>query len=72
MTDLERADQCSADLIHSCYGKLGHLAAVLRIENGELRIIAPADRYESLALMFYRAADEMATHAARVKLEGDI
>lgn len=61
--DLDKADQVAADLVGQCYGQLGVLAAVIRVEGDNLRLIAPAGHYEELALMLYRAADECAGQA---------
>lgn len=63
MKDVEAADHVAADLVAQCYGQLGVLAAVIRVEGDNVRLIAPADHYEALALMLYRAADECAAHA---------
>lgn len=67
MKNIEAADQVAADLVAQCYGGLGVLAAVVRIEGDNLRLIAPAGHYEALALMLYRAADECAAQAANAK-----
>lgn len=64
MNELEKTDQIAADLVSTCYAKQGALAAVIRLDGEQLRILAPADRCEALALMLYRAADAMAEHAA--------
>lgn len=67
MTDLTRTDQIAADLVHGCYSLQGALSVVIRQHGDEMRVIGPADQYEALALMLYRAADELAGHAARAK-----
>jgi hypothetical protein len=60
---VEAADQVAADLVLNCYGKLGVLSAVIRIDGDNLRLIAPDGHYEALAMLLYRAADECAAHA---------
>lgn len=67
MKDVDKADQIAADLVSACYGQLGVLACVLRADGDEVRIIAPADSYKALALMLYRAADELAARAPALK-----
>lgn len=61
--DVEAADQVAADLVLNCYGKLGVLSAVIRIEGDNLRLISPDGHYEALTMLLYRAADECAAHA---------
>jgi hypothetical protein len=63
MKDIDKADQIAADLVSACYGQQGVMACVIRADGNELRIIAPADSYKPLALMLYRAADELAARA---------
>lgn len=58
---LTQADQIAADLVTAC-GKLDALAAFVRMEGAQLRIIAPAEMHPQLARLFYRAADEMVAH----------
>lgn len=61
--DVDKADQVAADLVGQCYGQLGVLAAVIRVEGDNVRLIAPDGHYEALAMMLYSAADECAGHA---------
>jgi hypothetical protein len=63
---LSRADQIAADLVTAC-AKLDCLAAFLRWENGEVRIIATAGMYPQLTRMLYRAADVCAAQCPQVK-----
>lgn len=58
--DVERADHVAASLVASCYSALGVHAAVIRADGDEVRLIAPATDYPVLAMMLYRAADQVA------------
>lgn len=69
MTDPKaELDQCAADLV-SASRKLDSLAAFVRWEGSEVRIIAPADFYPQLARMFYSAADLCALQCPTVKYD---
>lgn len=62
----QQCDAIAADLVATCT-QLGSLAAFVRWENGEARIIAPAGFYPQLARLFYRAADLCAERSPPVK-----
>lgn len=62
-----QADQCAADLIHAL-AELNVLSCMIRLEGKEVRVIAPANNYGRLAMMLYRAADEMAGRAPKHNL----
>ena len=62
-----QADQCGADLVHAL-AELNILSCMVRLEGGEVRVIAPANNYARLAIMLYRAADEMAGRAPKHNL----
>lgn len=64
---VDQSDQIAADLVQKCYGVDGVLACVIRLVGEELRVIGPANCYEELALMLYRAADECANYAPKVR-----
>jgi hypothetical protein len=50
--------------IVTAHGMLDQLCAVVWLEEGRLKVLAPQGCDESLALMMYRAADTFAERAA--------
>ena len=64
---VDKSDEIAADLVRKCYGADGVLAAVVRLVDGRVRVIAPDGRHEALAMMFYAAADECANLAPKVR-----